>query len=200
MIGSQPHFRSLELAAYGWLPADWSQMFYPGGLPEDWQVSYYANEFDCVLLPAGGWISPATQASFWQGEVGSDFRFYLELTSTMLQSANWGQIREAVEKYLAPQVKGVLLPEAALDKLPAEWRSSFLLHVQRPGDWLTVTPAGAEAQTGLVRTEQILAAHALREIFEQLQAQTMHPDVTLFLDVPWGALEQFRLMKQLYGV
>lgn len=200
MSDSQPRFRSLELAACGWLPADWSRMFYPEDLPEAWQVSYYANEFDCVLLPANGWNLPPTQASFWQNEVTTDFRFYLEITPQLFQSASWSQVRDAVEAYLAPQLQGLLLPEAVMGVLPQEWHDSFSLHVWHPDDWLTVMPAGAEAQIGLIRMDQPFTPQDLRKIFERLQRQTMHPDVTLFMDAPWAVLEQFRLMKQLYGV
>ena len=200
MSDSQPRFRRLELAACGWLPADWSCMFYPEDLPEEWRVSYYANEFDCVLLSANDWNVPKAQASFWKSEIATDFRFYLEITPQLLQSAGWSQVRGAVEEYLASQLKGLLLPEAAMSAVPQGWHDSFALHVQRPDDWLTVTPVGAEAQIGLLKVDQAFTPQDLRKMFERLQRQTMHPDVTLFMDAPWAVLEQFRLMKQLYGV
>lgn len=200
MCDAKPQFRSLELAAYGWNPADWERMFYPEDLPEDWRISYYANEFGCVLLPAEDWKSPLMEAAFWQAEVSPDFRFYLEITLPLLQAEHWPQVCGAVEKYLAPQVKGLLLTKEVVEHLPENWRNDFLLHVQQSNECLTLMPVGAESQTGLLREQQPLSPQALRTIFECLQAQTEHSDVTLFLDVPWGTVEQFRLMQQLYGV
>lgn len=200
MYDAKPRFRTLELAACGWSPADWGRVFYPEDLPEDWRISYYANEFGCVLLPAEGWVNPLVEAAFWQAEVSPDFRFYLEITMPLLQGEHWFQVCGAVEKYLVPQVKGLLLTEETAEHLPASWHNNFPLHLQQPEEWLTLMPAGAEAQTGLLRERQPLSPAALRTIFECLQAQTGHSDVTLFLDVPWGTVEKFRLMQQLYGV
>lgn len=200
MSDSQPRFRSLELAACGWSPADWQRIFYPEDLPEDWRVSYYANEFACVLLPATVWENPSIQAAFWQAEVQPDFRFYLEITPQLLQGEHWQKVRGAVEKYLSPRVEGVLLTADAAEALPPDWQTNFPVHVQQSNDWLAVMPVNGKVQTGVLRANQPLAPQALRQIFEHLQIQAGHPDVILFLDVPWGTVEHLRLMQQLYGV
>lgn len=200
MSNSHPRFSSLTLAAYGWSPVDWAQVFYPGDLPPEWRVSYYANEFKSVLLPANGWVSPLADAAFWQTEAGADFSFYLEITGDLVQSGQWLQVQEAVDCYLATQVTGLLVEVAAVPGLPASWREVFSVHIMQPGGWLAEMPAGAEAQTALLRTAQALSAMDLRHFFEQVQQGTAHRDVVLFLDAPWSTLEQFRLMQQLYGV
>ncbi len=152
MSNSQPPLTSLTLAAYGWSPANWLQMFYPDDLPQDWQIAYYANEFNSVLLPASGWESPVAQAAAWHAEVGADFSFYLEITHELLQAGHWSQVQEGVEQYLATQVMGLLVDADALSALPLSWQQRFALHIVHPERWLAVMPAGAEAQLGVLRS------------------------------------------------
>lgn len=197
---SRPPFTSLTLAAYGWSPANWSQVFYPDDLPPDWRLAYYANEFKRVLLPASGWVSPVAQAASWVAEVGQDFSFYLELTPGLVHSGHWGQVQEAVEHHLGAQLAGLLVEADAMPRLPPDWQERFAVHRLEPGQWLAGMPAGAEAQVGILRAAQALSPQALREVFEHLQQHTAHRDVVLFLDTPWVTLEQLRLMQQLYGV
>lgn len=200
MSTSQATFTSLTLAAYGWSPVNWQQMFYPDDLPRDWQVSYYANELSRILLPARDWGASLTKAASWAAETGPDFGFYLELTRSLLQTEHWKQVKTVVETHLTHQVLGLLVDAEAQPLLPEDWSERFPVHVRQPGQWLAEMPHGAEAQLGLLQATQTLSPPALRELFEQIQQQTAHRDVILFLDTPWATLEQVRLMQQLYGV
>lgn len=69
----------LRFGARGWRHSAWLGGYYPEDLPEEWQLGYYANELNCVLLPAAEWV-PASSAQIaeWRDEVGEDFRFFLE--------------------------------------------------------------------------------------------------------------------------
>lgn len=198
MTITRPRFSSLTLAAYGWCPADWLQAFYPDDLPEDWRNTYYANEFSTVLLAAGDWVQPDAQASHWREDLQADFSFYLEITPALLRADHWKAVQAAIETHLSGQVKGLLLPEACVSALPASWQ--FPLHLLSLERLLAEMPAGAEAQTGILRAETRLSPQELRNTFEHLQQNTAHKDVVLFLDTPWVTLEQIRLMQQLYGV
>jgi hypothetical protein len=200
MSNLSPRLSSLTLAAYGWSPADWAQHFYPDDLPQDWWVSYYANEFKSVLLPANRWEVPLAEAAFWHAEAGADFSFYLEVTADLLQAGYWPQVQAAVEQHLAGQVAGLLVEVAALPQLPASWQERFPVHRLQPANWLAAMPAGADAQLGLLRSTHTLPPLALREVFETMQQHTAHRDVVLFLDAPLAVLDQIRLMQQLYGV
>ncbi|MDQ5769850.1 hypothetical protein [Thiothrix subterranea] len=200
MSAITPTFTTLTLAAYGWSPANWVGVFYPDDLPTAWQVSYYANEFSRLLIPAREWIAPVEQAKAWSAEVGQDFGFYVELTPELLQAAHWESVRVAIEQELAAQVLGIVADAGVVPWIPAAWLERFAVHVLPEGEWFAAMPQGAEAQIGLIRTNEVLSPQALRAIFEHLQQHTAHRDAMLFLDAPWAVLEQLRLMQQLYGV
>ncbi|MGB3916269.1 hypothetical protein J9253_06270 [Thiothrix litoralis] len=200
MSTSQPAFSSLTLAAYGWSPANWQAMFYPDDLPPDWQTSYYANEFIRILLPASDWEASLAKAALWAAETGQDFGFYLEITTSLLQARHWQQVKAGADMHLSSQVLGLLVDAEALPLLPLDWSERFPVHVRHLGQWLAAMPSGAEAQIGLLQATQAFSPPALREVFEEIQQQTAHRDVILFLDTPWATLEQLRLMQQLYGV
>ncbi|WGZ93230.1 MAG: hypothetical protein QJT81_15625 [Candidatus Thiothrix putei] len=195
-----PTLTTLTLAAYGWSPANWASVFYPDDLPVDWQAAYYANEFSRLLIPAREWITPVEQAKAWSAEVGQDFGFYVELTPELLQAAHWEAVRRAIEQELAQQVLGMVADAGVIPWIPAAWLERFAIHIVAEGEWFAAMPQGAEAQIGLIRTNEVLSPQALRAIFEHLQQHSAHRDAMLFLDTPWAVLEQLRLMQQLYGV
>jgi len=70
--------RGLRLGAFGWKHPDWRNDFYPDDLPEDWQLSYYANEFSCVLVPASYWAQQPLDVEQMLDDVPDDFVFYLQ--------------------------------------------------------------------------------------------------------------------------
>jgi hypothetical protein len=71
--------RIVRIGCRGWQDTPWSAGYYPEDLPEEWRLAYYANEADCVLLPAGVWADvPAGTLADWAAEVDVRFRFYLE--------------------------------------------------------------------------------------------------------------------------
>jgi hypothetical protein len=51
--------RRLLLGTVDWERDDWCDSYYPPDLPEDWRLSYYANDCDCVMLPAERWCGAA---------------------------------------------------------------------------------------------------------------------------------------------
>ena len=68
---------SLRVGACSWRHSHWQGEFYPADLPAEWQLSYYANEFNCVLVPFAECPSIA-EAENWLDDVSEDFQFYLE--------------------------------------------------------------------------------------------------------------------------
>lgn len=42
----------IHVGACNWQHSSWLGSFYPEDLPEEWRLSYYANEFHTVLVPA----------------------------------------------------------------------------------------------------------------------------------------------------
>lgn len=65
------------IGSVGWQHAHWQESFYPETLPEDWWLTYYSNEFRCVLMPAAH-ASPDA-ASDWLANTHDRFRFFLSL-------------------------------------------------------------------------------------------------------------------------
>jgi hypothetical protein len=73
----------IEVIARGWERSDWWGEFYPEDLPEDWRLSYFANAFQSVLVPAASWReAPRGRLAQWAEDVPDRFRFYLELDAS----------------------------------------------------------------------------------------------------------------------
>jgi hypothetical protein len=73
----------IEVIARGWDRSDWCGEFYPEDLPEDWRLSYFANTFQSVLVPATSWrAAPRGRLAQWAGDVPERFGFYLEVDAS----------------------------------------------------------------------------------------------------------------------
>lgn len=70
----------IEVIARDWDRPDWCGTLYPADLPEDWRLTYFANAFEAVLVPAAVWHGAApSRLTGWAEDVPQRFRFYLEL-------------------------------------------------------------------------------------------------------------------------
>lgn len=73
----------IEVIARGWDRSDWYGEFYPEDLPEDWRLSYFANAFQSVLVPAASWRGASGERlAQWAEDVPDRFRFYLEVDAS----------------------------------------------------------------------------------------------------------------------
>ena len=79
--------QSMCLGSRGWRHESWDEDFYPDDLPEDWQLSYYANEFSTVLIPADYWLADDIDLDDWCEDVPESFVFYLEYPGAESQAA-----------------------------------------------------------------------------------------------------------------
>ena len=68
---------NLRVGAYGWRHDHWQQSFYEDELPEDWQLTFYANEYSTVLVPAS-YLDESRDIEQWCDDVNENFRFYFE--------------------------------------------------------------------------------------------------------------------------
>jgi hypothetical protein len=68
---------SLRVGAYGWRHDHWQPDFYDDELPEDWRLTFYANEFSTVLVPAS-YLDKSRDIKQWCEDVNGAFRFYFE--------------------------------------------------------------------------------------------------------------------------
>lgn len=71
---------TIQIAALGWEHSGWWNGFYPDDLPEEWRLTYFANEFHAVVVPAYRWcaVDDATLRQ-WVGDVDSRFQFFWEI-------------------------------------------------------------------------------------------------------------------------
>lgn len=68
---------SLQIGSIGWQHAHWDTAFYPEDLPADWRLTYYANEFSCVLLPLAALVAEELDVAQLCDDVPDGFTFYL---------------------------------------------------------------------------------------------------------------------------
>lgn len=111
---SNEHF---VVGSLGWDHAQWVGLFYPDDLPEDWRLTYYANEFRGVLVPAASWRSTgADTLSRWLGDVPDRFLFFLEWSG----SAGQEQVAQCAH-ILGSRYGGVVRPGTALMTAAESW-------------------------------------------------------------------------------
>lgn len=69
------------VGSMGWNHPEWCEQFYPDDLPSEWRLTYYANEFSLVLLPASEWMSGDRELFCgWRADVSDTFQFILDVT------------------------------------------------------------------------------------------------------------------------
>ncbi len=116
---------NLQVGAYGWLHSHWRDSYYPDDLPEDWQLSYYSNDFNVVMVPAYYWHQQ--QGYFcesWLDAVHLDFRFYIELPSSILTNGeDTGRFLQQL-KDLQSQLLGVVIN---VEKVQPGWIAQLQL-------------------------------------------------------------------------
>ena len=111
--------RNISVGAYGWRHPHWLGAFYPEDLPvsaeEDWRLSYYSNEFNCVLVPAGYWLclsdqDDAIDCDHWLDEVDDEFQFYVECSMDIFDHVSFDAWSEQL-KLLQPQLSALVITE-----------------------------------------------------------------------------------------
>lgn len=116
------------VGARGWDCPAWEGAFYPDDLPPEWRLSYYANEFNAVLLPVDLWsLADSDEIESWIDDVHEAFRFFLELpVGAWATSAD--RILDVVVR-LGDACGGILLLDSQLpdDPMPADIVSSLYL-------------------------------------------------------------------------
>lgn len=113
---SSDEYNNLALGAIEWRHENWQGNFYPDDLPEDWQLSYYSNEFQCVMLPESGWVpGSGYDCSDWLDEINESFRFYLCLPESVSDTDEQGLFIQAVHN-LDGHVAGIVLPPGVAEQ------------------------------------------------------------------------------------
>jgi len=124
--------RNISVGAYGWRHPHWLGTFYPEDLPvsaeEDWRLTYYSNEFNCVLVPADYWLclsdqGDAIDCNHWLDEVNEEFEFFVECSLDIFDHVSFDTWSEQL-KLLQPQLSALVItenqreiPESILEQL-----------------------------------------------------------------------------------
>ena len=111
--------RNISVGAYGWRHSHWLGTFYPEDLPvsveEDWRLTYYSNEFNCVLVPADYCLclsgkKAVIDGNHWLDEVNDEFQFYVECTMDIFDHVSFDTWSEQL-KLLQPQLSALVITE-----------------------------------------------------------------------------------------
>ncbi|MHB1585664.1 MAG: DUF72 domain-containing protein [Acidiferrobacteraceae bacterium] len=135
----------LMIGMCGWEHPDWTPGFYPEELPPEWRLTFYANHFTTVLVPAERWLSGARQdLEQWLDDTGDDFRFVLELPADHERRQDEIRLRtrildERIAALVIPYTQGSMTPTLA-----------------RFGDW----PISIRAPDGVSEQERAQWRHA----------------------------------------
>ena len=185
-----PHRTGL-VAAHGWQHADWVGPFYPDDMPPEWQLTYYANFFPAVVIPATAWgDDPAAQAAQWREDAHDNFLFVAE---TPAPAAGLEALGEALLATVGEAAGGAALHAAG--DLTAASPQVPLLAVGEEGAGLVVASLPAAGADPM----------ALRQAWEALR-DAAPVGARLLLVVAGSdtatppALEQARTVAELLGL
>lgn len=108
----------INIGTYGWCHPDWSGTFYDPDLPADWRLSWYANHFRTVVIPAD-YVLSADRIDRWLADTDPAFRFILEIDQTFL-SADPAQPDEwslkTIERLFSGQLDAVIYRSGRIDR------------------------------------------------------------------------------------
>ena len=198
----------LEIGAFGWNHPAWIAGFYPADLPVQWRLSYYANEFDTVLVPGELLVSEAAFGmQTWCGEVSGRFGFIVELEPFLVKDLEGQRILTGLDA-LGASLRGLVL-----HSMPHVADLAAVLRDRYPGRALISDRAGESGlpplwrpgirhvagPVGLARFDVPPQTMPLRRLLESFMAASSGPDRALFLDAPYETLETARTIAHLLG-
>ena len=135
----------MRIGARGWEHGSWDSSFYPQGLPPEWRLTYYANAFRAVLVPAERLAaSTPAEVAGWAGDVHSGFLFFAELAAAG-EAALW----QAYDRIACPTL---LIRGAESDLLSAATADAMTR--RGPQAKLAVLPGVGHAPT-LIAADQV---------------------------------------------
>lgn len=202
---------TLHIGAYGWQAQELLREFYPEDLPSEWRLSYLANEFDCVMVPAAYWREGGgPNTAQWHDDVQAHFRFFLEIDAALYTGAHWPRLLNDVSA-VADRLGGLVL-KLESGQYPQAIRE---LGERVPGidvycdDPLPVLPAGHLwhspdtqcpcAPLALVDARALDTPMNLRRTLEGFVACADAGDLYLFVAGGVQAMEDARTMAGLLG-
>lgn len=197
----EPIYTELFVGARGWDHDGWQDAFYPADLPPDWRLTYYANEYATVLVPAASWQSAAADPDAWVHDTPDTFCFVLEARlSQRAQAMQFAQrLGTRLDAILLRDADALVQDLARLEQVLSEtsWpmnlaleqplseEAAAMLHAHGGGQvWAPgrTGPAGT-VPMALIGGERPLEASAIRAMLEQFMAFARgHSRALLFFD------------------
>lgn len=165
----------------GWMLPGWAGRFYPDDLPPEWRLSFFANHFPAVLVPAADWLAAGPNGlAAWAAEVPSRFHFYLEHPDgpgdAVLVAAAVGVLGDALAGVVAPRAPALASPGVPVFVPAAQaapglgiWESARFapaggLRARR--HWLADLAAGSTAGALVILDGEAAQAAELRQWWE----------------------------------
>ena len=192
---------SCSIGAWGWQHVGWGKdVFYPDDLPEDWQLSYYANEFDMVVVPANYWLQQGDAESDWLDDVEDDFVFYIDWPFQQLTSLQDYELCAEGCRQLGEQLEAVLVNKHDWQQLNNEQQ-----------EWFKAVTTGFDVQqydesSSIVHKLLLLrsdASESLRELGERLkellQTSGIEHIVLINEDAEISRLKELKTLVELLG-
>lgn len=194
--------KSVVLGAYGWAPADWAVNYYPDDLPEAWRGTYYANEFNAVLLPSSVWQMHSAAVQDVLDDLPEGFRCFFALNTVDAQAIRawqtcWASFKPHVQA--SGVVSGLLVP-AVLSDAAVAGLSQDIRCYRSSADALLSDTAGSDMQLAVVKSNDPLEPLAIKAVIEQIKNSAEGEEVCVFLDTPYQTQTQMQAMLELYGL
>jgi hypothetical protein len=142
--------RAVLIGACGWQYPQWTETYYPEGLPEEWRIAYYGNEYPVVLVPAAYWAQGPEAVETWLQESDTRPKFICEWSIEFDHQAQ--QDVQAMIAVLGDRVEGILI---ALEAMPDAAQLATIATLSTAHavclDWPNAS--ASDLQTELARTQ-----------------------------------------------
>lgn len=180
----------------GWEHQAWSGPFYPDDLPQDWRLTYYANAFRSVLVPAERLLRMAgDEPAQWLEDVPDGFIFFLEASQELMAEMNCGKFLSLAGTFEGC-IGGVLL-ELGTESWPSpeeleSWLSGLSARY----------PLGVDISAGHLPGElfRVLARYPAGGVWRPVEPSwSEHKGCIGFLDAPAGDLRRLREQVQAFA-
>lgn len=198
---------NLQLAAVDWDHDHWQGEFYPHDLPSQWRLTYYANEYRQVLVPARYWDNAGlAQAAQWYEDVQEAFRFYLLLPSHLLHSSEQPMVLQSLDVF-KEKLGGVLLDAAAEDvqvlsrSLEGRYPNAEMFYRgdSSPKDRIRLWRSARGPTAAVLDCAKPHDLKTLRMFIEQFIAQSAADQAIMFIDGDIGSLNDATIIAELLG-
>ncbi|MBL7004801.1 MAG: hypothetical protein ISR69_12355 [Gammaproteobacteria bacterium] len=187
------HYNWAELAAKG--------TFYPDDLPEEWQLSFYANEFECVALDLSQFTECETLAE-WVDDLPDTFDLLVMATD----DKQW-QLLECLLNEEDVNIKTILCDEPLLELWKEKLNQLSVRYLSYPAEAVELgnKKVGyklADKKCEVVFIEQSQTLKQWRAIVDQWLSNQSNEENYLLLNaqnVTAGELSNLRMMIEMMG-